>query len=359
MRLMASPLALVCTLIVFPGLSGAQSRQVPGLRQMQRHNPSSRHYEDLLPAHRSRGRSYSSHHAHARTGNFHHGPGHHFHGRHHRRYHDHGLYGYGLDFYYPGYYGGSYLYSLRPIVAHYPYGYPGSGLSSIYGPLILPQNNVFGPAAVPNAPAGLQGNLPAAVPVDPLGNGAFDPADNAPNDDAEEDAFDPPRSSPPARRRAAKFLGMGDDLFAKQQYSLAYQRYQDAVAQAPDLPEIQIRRGFALAVMKKYERAVKAFQRALELDADWPQTADFELDDLYRQNKIAKTAVLDMLAAAAEREPFNGDLMFLIGVHLWFDGQAERSQLFFKQASRMLPSELIGAFTDPPEAEKPRRGVEF
>ena len=41
------------------------------------------------------------------------------------------------------------------------------------------------------------------------------------------------------------------------------------------------------------------------------------------------------MAAAAEKEPGNGDLLFLVGVYLHFDGHADRSGPFFQAAAKL------------------------
>ncbi len=70
------------------------------------------------------------------------------------------------------------------------------------------------------------------------------------------------------------------------------------------------------------------------MNAEWPQSA-FRLDELYGDNRLAKLALLERLASDAGDGREDADLMFLLGVTLYFDGQAERSRLFFRRAAEL------------------------
>jgi hypothetical protein len=70
------------------------------------------------------------------------------------------------------------------------------------------------------------------------------------------------------------------------------------------------------------------------LDAAWPQS-DFRLDLLYRDHGVDKATHLDMLATAAIAKPHDADLLFLTGISLHFDGQANRARPFFQRAGQL------------------------
>jgi tetratricopeptide (TPR) repeat protein len=131
-----------------------------------------------------------------------------------------------------------------------------------------------------------------------------------------------------------KFVGYGDAQFAKGKYAEANDRYRKAAQAAPQSPDALFRQAFALAATGRYDLAVRAIKRGLALDETWPRSG-FSLDDLYQGNAAAKETHLDSLAAAAQKRPNDANLLFLIGVYLYFDGQAERAAPFFRLAAQL------------------------
>lgn len=136
--------------------------------------------------------------------------------------------------------------------------------------------------------------------------------------------------------RSRKFIGYGDALFAKQKYAEANIRYRKASQAAPQLADPRFRQAFALAATGRYAQAVLAIQRGLLLDPQWPTETGFALDVLYLDNEAAKSEQLEALIAASDRQPQDADLMFLVGVHLYFDGQAVRAAPFFHTAAQLF-----------------------
>jgi len=131
-----------------------------------------------------------------------------------------------------------------------------------------------------------------------------------------------------------RFIGFGDAYFAGQKYYDAYSRYKDAAQAAPTLADAYFRQGIALFAAGRYELAAKALRRGLALDPNWP-ASDFRLDELYGQNQMAKAAHIDALAKAADAQPHNADLLFLLGVALYFNGQADQAATFFQKSNQM------------------------
>ena len=84
---------------------------------------------------------------------------------------------------------------------------------------------------------------------------------------------------------------------------------------------------------------MRAINRGLEIDPRWPESG-FSLDELYKDNVAAKAAHLEALAAAAEKRPNDANFLFLIGVHLYFDGQAARAAPFFRAAAQLAPGNV-------------------
>lgn len=145
-------------------------------------------------------------------------------------------------------------------------------------------------------------------------------------------------SNPEAISRAERFIGFGDTQFRNQKYSDALDRYRKAVTAAPRLAEARWRQGYAQVALGHYEAAAKAFKLGLKADPTWPRSG-FENDWLYGPNSRAKSTHLEAIAEAADKEPANGDLLFLIGVYLYFDGQVERAAPFFQRAAQLSPQD--------------------
>ena len=134
--------------------------------------------------------------------------------------------------------------------------------------------------------------------------------------------------------RARRFIGFGDAQFAQQKYSAANERYRKAAQSDPQLADAWFRQAFALSAIGRYKQAVAAIQRGLKIDPNWAASG-FDLKQLYGFDQLAKEAHLDALAQAAENSPNNADLLFLVGVHLHFDGQSQRAEKFFQRAKEL------------------------
>jgi tetratricopeptide (TPR) repeat protein len=137
-----------------------------------------------------------------------------------------------------------------------------------------------------------------------------------------------------ARARADKYVESGDEAFRDQSYALALARYRRAIASAPDRAAWRFRAGQALVALGRYSDAAELFREGLEIDPAAPR-GEMRLDTLYGQNKIAKVAHLESLAQEALTQPTNSDLLFLLGVELFADGQRARSRKFFERANEL------------------------
>lgn len=162
-------------------------------------------------------------------------------------------------------------------------------------------------------------------------------------------------TSPRAVRRAGEFIRQGDELFAQQKYAVALSRYKIAGQASPGLAEVWLRQGFAQAALGKYDLAAKALRRAAVLNPQLPKLA-FRLEQLYRDNGLAKGAHLDALAHRAIDQPHDGEVFFVLGVFLHFDGQRERAQKFFKRADELILGDRrhVAAFVDGVERQAAR-----
>ena len=144
-------------------------------------------------------------------------------------------------------------------------------------------------------------------------------------------------------------IGFGDARFAEREYGDANERYRSASRTAPQLADAWFRQAFALIAMGRYDQAVTAISRGLKINPKWP-SSDFELKDIYGPDKADKDAHRDALAEAAESKPNDADLLFLIGVHLYFDGQADRAAKFFGRTKEISgdPPDYLKAFLPKP-----------
>jgi tetratricopeptide (TPR) repeat protein len=245
--------------------------------------------------------------------------------------------------YYPYYgYGYPYTYSYGPGgyllygPGYYPY-YPAPNWAWSLPPLYAPAQSLFGPDAAkrfmaPDWGPGIGGQA---------NRGREGPA-NQRGTNAEAVAL------------GGRFLHLGDEYFRAGRYALAYDRYRNAAQAAPRLADAYFRQGLALAALGRDEAAVREIKRGLELNPNWARSR-FRLADLYGDNSKAKTAHLDAMAKAADAKGESSDLLFLIGVYLHFDGQAERAKPFFQRAAQLAGGNAahLEAFFGPPQPGRP------
>ena len=247
--------------------------------------------------------------------------------------------GYGYP-YYP-----DYGYPYPPVYYGWRYYYP--------PPLYIPAEELYGPRAVQRfmgvdqwfAP---KRNVTIIVPPrNAAGNAAVAPAVGAAapaagvKDPFAADPVAAPAAEPnlratnqAAQRLAWTFVGYGDAHFANQKFNDANQRYRKATQAAPQLPVGHFRYGYSLIALGRYEAAAAALKQGLKLDPTWP-VSDFSGNRLYGPNQLAKASHLSKLAEASEAKPNDGDLLFLVGVFLHFDGQKDRAKPFFERAAQL------------------------
>jgi hypothetical protein len=256
-------------------------------------------------------------------------------------YHPH--YGHGYGYYYPpGYVYDPYYVYPPPYPPYSPYywRYP--------PPVYLPAETLYGPEAVKRF-MGADRMQSAANPQVIIIGG----------DDDEDDEPAPPPHNARTVELAWRFIGFGDAHFANQRYADAQQRYRRAAAAAPTVADAYFRQGYALAALGNYDQAARVLKRGLELHPDWARS-DFRNDELYGDNQAAKQVHLDALTQAADENPNDADLLFLVGVFLHFDGQRDRALPFFQRAAGIAGAgdDHVRGFlapADPPEDRGPIR----
>jgi tetratricopeptide (TPR) repeat protein len=141
-------------------------------------------------------------------------------------------------------------------------------------------------------------------------------------------------SNAESRRKAGLLAEAGDAFFRKQRFHEALQQYKTAARIAPDVADYYLRQGHALVATKRYDLAAEAFKRGLAIDPAVAMSA-LRLDTLYHDSRLAKHSHLDMLAATALGSPDDADLLFVLGVFLHFDGQADRARKFLERSAAL------------------------
>jgi len=236
---------------------------------------------------------------------------------------------YGVNPYY-SYYGYGYGTDYYPYVYSYPYYYGGPFWVP---PVVLPAETLYGPQATMRFMGVDKLSRPASNTYVPR-TGSTTPAVEKPSKPASTRG-----TSAKSLASAQDYMRFGDTKFAGAKYAEASQRYRKAAQIAPQMADPWFRQGFAQAAMgdkdaKHYELAAVAIRRGLELKPEWPKS-NFRISELYGGDDQAKTDHIEALAKAAEAQPSNGDLMFLVGVHLYFDGRPDRAAPFFKRAAEL------------------------
>jgi len=301
-------LGIFCAAVIGSGpLLRPAAAEQPGFSQIYTHNPFSSHYVPLTPI----GRSFSGAFIGGSSG---------------------GTY----TFYSPGYGVGYYPYYYSYYPGYAPFYAPPVFGGAVFPPLVLPPSAQLGPQGVMPF-AGVNNPLPAAAPraIAPVqaqaNKGGFGVL--APNVPVVKAAAKPKESNADARARSQRFIVLGDGYFAKQAYSDAYQRYKLAVQSASDMGDGYLRQGLVLVALGRYDAAARSLKRGLLLSPQWADSG-FQLDALYGDAGLAKAAHIEALAQESLRAP-SADTLFLLGVMLYFDGQAERALPSFQRAREL------------------------
>ena len=239
-----------------------------------------------------------------------------------------------------GYYrGGGYPYASYPGYGYpYPYSYPYYLDMGPYdlGPYVLP------PVYVPPTVYGPVGVAPFLGPTQPRRNNTVVIVPPAADRQARDDRQPRVRvANAESRARAWRFIGIGDRYFAEQKFHSAVERYKSAAEAAPDLADAYFRQGHALVGMRRYDLAARHYRRGLTLDPQWPDSG-FRLEELYDGANIAKTGHQEQIARAATDDPNNPDLLFVLAVHLHFDGEQQRALPLFQRVFDLLPPDDRG-----------------
>jgi len=208
----------------------------------------------------------------------------------------------------------------------------------------------FVPIYSPSSFVGYNFTLPAVPDVQTVPAPAPLPAPSGP------EPRKPNSTNAEQKARAGRFIGFGDSQFAKQSYLAALGRYKTAAETAPDLAEPYFRQAFARVALGQYEAAAQAFRRGLAIRSDWRATP-FRLKDLYGDQPLPKDAHIENLAKAVETNPFDADLLLVLGLQLFFNGDADRAGVFLTRAAQLGGNET-GLLNDLLPQPKPAGAVE-
>jgi len=248
----------------------------------------------------------------------------------------------------------------------YPYGHPYYYGPTYYPPVFVSPDTLYGPRPIqqlmgvehwfrPNTGSSSSVSrpvVPRAAPAQPA------PARAAP---AAKPA-NPRAPNEGAVTLAWKYIGYGDANFAGAKYADASERYRKAAQTAPLLAEAWFRQGFAQAGLGRYDLAVAAIRRGLELKPDWVKS-NFRMSELFGGNEQAKLAHVETIVKAAQDKPQDADLAVIAGIYLYFDGQREKAAPYFEKAAQLAVGgkAFLGGFLakEPPAAALNGNPVEF
>lgn len=191
------------------------------------------------------------------------------------------------------------------------------------------------------------GALPHYVnPPQPMPSPELPPAADEPDPPKENIRATNARS----RELAWKFIGYGDAQFARGDFAEANNRYRKASRSGPKVADAWFRQGFAMTAVGRYDLAMRVVRRGMAIDPKWP-TSGFKLEELFGRDDNASKAHIDALVQAAADDPLNADVLFLVGMHLYFDGRKVEADDYFQRAERIAGADAdhIWAFLRKPD----------
>ena len=142
-------------------------------------------------------------------------------------------------------------------------------------------------------------------------------------------------STAAAKVRSLRSQHEGDLQFRNLQFAVAARRYREALTAAEDRPEPYFRLAFAEAALGDFAEAVRLYKLGLQLDSGWPDhgpTLDWLLGE---GNLLTKTQVKQRVADWTLENIRDPDRLFLLGVLLHKDGDADKARLLFETAEAL------------------------
>lgn len=162
----------------------------------------------------------------------------------------------------------------------------------------------------------------------------------------------PDGPGPDELKRAWRYLDLGDRYLREGRLLDARNRYRRAEKQAPDLAALHFRVMLLEMATGRFEEAVDALRRGLELEPDWADSG-FDLDVVYTE--AGRSDVARLLANRLNQFPNDADALLLAGVLLHLNGDDALAAEKFRHAMRVTRGEsLAGAFVrEPPDQPPP------
>lgn len=134
-------------------------------------------------------------------------------------------------------------------------------------------------------------------------------------------------SSTDAKLRSLRAQMSGDEHLRRQAWQHAYVEYKKAVELADDRAEAHFRLGIALVTIQHYDTALLAFQRALHLDPQLPQSG-LTLRSLYGEGSdLTINSIISRMTSHAEQDIRDPNRLFLLGLMLHFHGDPRAREI--------------------------------
>jgi Flp pilus assembly protein TadD len=149
---------------------------------------------------------------------------------------------------------------------------------------------------------------------------------------------DRPEADPAAE--IARQVRLGRDAFATGEYGLAAEHFERAIRLRPDDPLPYFLRAQAHFAAGKYTNAVADIRDGMAKSPDWP-AAKFDAKELYGANPERFDAHLAALRKAADANPADPALLFLLGHELWFAGDRPAALKALRDAARLAPGNAM------------------
>lgn len=142
-------------------------------------------------------------------------------------------------------------------------------------------------------------------------------------------------STAAAKANSIRLQHAGDLQFEQLDFSNAVSNYQDAVLAAQDRSEPYFRLALAKAAINRFEEAAQNFKLGLQLDGDWPQTGPQLIDLFGEHNLLPITQLKHQVLNWVQEDIRDPDRLFVLGVVLHMDNDAERAAEIFETAARL------------------------
>jgi tetratricopeptide (TPR) repeat protein len=124
----------------------------------------------------------------------------------------------------------------------------------------------------------------------------------------------------------------------------AIEKFNAALAMAPSCFDCHFNIGVAYMAKKDEKAAEAAWQKALEVKADYPEALN-ALSTLYNnQKRFDEAAAMSAKAASAAGGAGNADAVFNQGIILWNQGKAAEARVKFEETIKMNPSHADAHF---------------